>query len=100
MNSADTSDKTVAESENRDDIASLSLVLSAIDISHSVVNRENRYLLCVAEEDRQRALHNIERYHQENTNWPPPAIVTEEAASSLHPPTLLVIGGLMLFYFV
>ncbi len=100
MNCADHSDKTVAESEDRDDIVALSLVLTAIDISHSVINRENRYLICVAEEDRQRALHNIERYHQENKGWPPPAIVAEEVTSSLHPPTLLVIGGLMLFYFV
>ncbi len=100
MNSDEIIDRTVAESDNGDDIAALSLVLSAVDISHSVVRSDGRYLLRVADEDLQSAQHHIERYRQENKDWPPPAVVTEEVTSSLFPPTLLVIGILMLFYFV
>jgi len=100
MNSDDTHDRTIAESDHGEEIATLSLVLSAVDISHSVISRDHRFLLCVAADDQQRALYHIERFREENEGWPPEAVVTEEVASSLRFPALLVIGALMLFYFV
>ncbi|MDJ0623023.1 MAG: rhomboid family intramembrane serine protease [Desulfocapsaceae bacterium] len=81
-------------------IATCSLVLSAVDITHTIVREDTNLSIRVASGDATMAKHHLASYDQENKEWPPQPIHLEEQSGDTQPPTFIVIGALMLFYYV
>jgi rhomboid protease GluP len=82
--------------EESDQLDVLSLVLSAVDIDHFLDHDSGRLL--VASEDVPVALYHLNRYRQENRNWPPPR-APHPTLSAQNQPTLLMMLLLVLFFF-
>ena len=100
MNSFDNSAITVLETSDREQVSSCSLVLSAMEINHTITESNTNYGIKVAEHEAQKAKYHIEAYLAENEGWPPQTSTYEETSSGIHPPTIMLIGALMLFYSV
>lgn len=94
----DNSDIIVLETKNPDHLLSCSLVLSSVNISHSISNRDRESIILVSAEDEAEAIFQLQAYIAENKNWPPAKDFSEQNNSAIQPPTLLVIGALLLFY--
>jgi rhomboid protease GluP len=75
-----------------------SLVLTAMEIPHQMIQENNDYTLNVPKEFSSRARLEIELYFEENENWPPKNTPIDETAPGLQPPTILLMGALALFY--
>lgn len=100
MNASGNLTVIVMETADPELVSSCSLVLSAMEINHTISQSDSIYVLMVAEQDAQRAKHHIDAYLRENEGWPPQISVHEESSSGVHPPTVILIGALMLFYSV
>jgi rhomboid protease GluP len=82
-------------------IDSCSLVLSSKNIAHRIAREPDGCAsIYVAAHLQRPAVEQLERYFNENRNWPPQpqAVVAETASGS--PPTILLIGALAIFYLV
>ncbi len=93
-------DRIILETASHNQLTSCSLVLSAVNISHTISNKDGKSIILVPEESEEEARFQIESYVAENKNWPPQKDFSEQNNSSIQPPTLLVIGALILFYSV
>lgn len=96
----ETNETVVYETDNQEDVSACSLVLSAVDISHTITVQGSSYAILVSTDKQRRAMHHLTAYQTENSNWPPVKNPPEEVGASLEPPTLIVIGALMIFYAV
>ncbi len=74
-----------------------SLVLTAVEIPHQVIQVEETYLLLVQEQHIHRALYEIETYIEENRNWPPKPHL-DEVGMGIQPPTIILMGALAFFH--
>ncbi|HID02914.1 MAG TPA: rhomboid family intramembrane serine protease, partial [Desulfobacterales bacterium] len=91
----------VLTTNREQEVMSCSLVLSAVGISHKVIQTHDNLLLQVTAEDQHAARFQIQAYRSENRNWPPkPATSTNNFTPLLQPPTLLLLGCLALLYSV
>lgn len=79
-------------------LATCSLVLSAVGISHTHDPRQGG--LGVFAEDADSARYHLDRYFDENRGWPEPAPQVPQSGHTGNPPTLLLIGSLALFFLV
>ncbi len=98
MTANDNSDIIVLETDNNDQLSSCSLVLSAVNITHTISSLNGKSIILVSAEHEKEAIYQLDSYFAENKNWPPVKDFTEQNNSVIQPPTLLVIGALMLFY--
>jgi len=90
----------VLETASQDQLSVCSLVLSAMEIPHSISTKNSMGVILVAANDAERASHHLSAYLAENRDWPPKALPADEIPTGIQPPTILVIGALMLFYSV
>lgn len=74
-----------------------SLVLSAAEVPHKLIQEENGWRLLLPEAVRNQAWSEIAAFERENANWPP-APAEEITTRERDPPTVLVIGCLAIFY--
>lgn len=88
----------VVATRDQEYLSTCSLVLSAVDISHTIVSTDGLFSVRVAGVDAERARYHLATYVRENQGWPPPPIHTEEQTTALQPPTFIVVGALVLFY--
>lgn len=96
---AHTSDEIeVVATRDQEHLSTCSLVLSAVDISHTIVSTDGIFSVRVAAGDAEAARHHLASYVQENQGWPSRPIHLEEHTTTVQPPTFIVIGALMLFY--
>ncbi len=82
-------------------IDTCSLVLSSKNIAHRIAREpDGQASIYVEAELQHTAVDQLERYFNENLNWPlqPQAVVAEATPGS--PPTILLIGAMALFYLV
>lgn len=98
MTADDNSDIIILETNNHDHLSSCSLVLSAVNIMHTISSINGMSIILVPPEYETEARRQLESYVTENVNWPPIKEFTEQNNSAIQPPTLLVIGALILFY--
>lgn len=99
MTTDESRDVAVLETEDGEQASSCSLVLSSVNISHTVTTEGTSYIIHVKSQDANMAVFHLDAYRAENRNWPPPQYEIEQS-SALQPPTFLVIGGLILFHLV
>lgn len=90
----------VLETENQDQLSICSLVLSAMEIPHSISKKESMGVIRVSANDKERATYHLSAYLAENRDWPPRALPADEISSGIQPPTIIIIGALILFYSV
>jgi membrane associated rhomboid family serine protease len=91
----------VLATDNEQEVVSMSLLLSAVGISHKVHRPPHKTILLVSAENLHAARFQIQAYVEENANWPPtPDDSVESFVPFLQPPTLLLIGALALFFSV
>jgi rhomboid protease GluP len=90
----------VLETDNKDQLSVCSLVLSAMEIPHSISTRNSMGVILVAANDAERATFHLSAYLAENRDWPPRPLPADEITSGIQPPTIIIIGALMLFYSV
>lgn len=100
MTDNDNSDKIILETNSQEYLSSCSLVLSAVNITHTISTLNGKSIILVPPEKETEARYQLETYVTENKNWPPEREFTEQNNSTIQPPTLLVIGALILFYTV
>ncbi len=101
QNDASLYTETVATITNEQELTSSSLVLSAVGISHRIVTAPDAHFLLVSQENMAAASYQLQRYADENRNWPPkPDSADKTYEPFLAPPTLLLIGTLILFFSV
>ncbi len=100
MTDFDQDETVVAETDNTEELTAASLVLSAMQIRHTISTRGNIYLISVKSIDVEPAREHLKAYHLENTDWPPQKIDIEQNTSAIQSPTLMVIAALLLFYTV
>lgn len=98
MNTHNPDEVVVVTSYDQEHISTCSLVLSAVNISHTIVPQDGLFTICVAAEDTELAEYHLSSYAQESLEWPPQPLDLEEHTSSVQPPTLIVIGALIIFY--
>jgi rhomboid protease GluP len=77
-----------------------SFVLTALQIPHQRLMKDDVFHLLVPQSLKERALKEIEEYSSENSSWPRKAEHPKQNVNSLQPPTLLLVGSLALFYSV
>ncbi len=99
--SATDSESVVISSQNQKRIDTCSLVLSAKNISHHIRqdNRGTMQIIC-APEIAERARYQVNRYLEENRNWPPPQLTVHHPSFPALLPTLVLIGALAFFFTV
>ncbi len=100
MNIFDEEEIEVMKTENQDQLSVCSLVLSAMEIPHSISTKDSMGVLLVAANDAEKATHHLSEYLIENRDWPPQALPADEISTGIQPPTVIIIGALMLFYSV
>ena len=88
----------VLETNNREHLSVCSLVLSAMEIQHTISESHSAYVILVAADDVEKAEYHLSAYLDENSDWPPKSIPTDEVSSGIQPPTIILIGLLLLFY--
>jgi rhomboid protease GluP len=98
MTDNDNSDIIILETNSQDHLSSCSLVLSAVNITHTISTLDGKSIILVSHEKETEARYQLESYLSENKNWPPEKEFTEQNNSAIQPPTLLLIGALILFY--
>ncbi len=75
-----------------------SLVLSAVGIKHFIDLSHSS--LSVPIESAAAAKYQLDKYFEENANWPEPAPSLPVQPHAGNPPTIVTIGGLVLFYLI
>jgi rhomboid protease GluP len=98
MTDFDQDEAIVAETDNTEELSAGSLVLSAVQIRHTISTRGHMYIISVDIADADKAREHLKAYHLENRDWPPQKIDIEQNTSAIQPPTLMVIAALFLFY--
>ena len=98
MNTNTPHEIAVVTTRDQDYISTCSLVLSAVNISHTIVPTDGILTITVAADDAKLAEHHLASYAQENRDWPPRPSNLEEQSSGVQPPALIVVAALMLFY--
>lgn len=98
MNISDNKGIEVLETDNLDQLSVCSLVLSAMEIPHSIATKDSTSTIEVAPTDAERASHHLSAYLAENRDWPPKVLPAEEIPQGIQPPTIIIIGALMLLY--
>lgn len=82
--------------QNREQLESYSLVLSAVGIDHNVTAEAGELL--VAKDDAEQAIEQLASYTQENSHWPRPMVEQQTAQHSGELVTLLLFAALIFFY--
>ena len=100
MNILDKAEVEVFTTEDQDQLSACSLVLSAMEIPHSITTKNSQGVVMVANHDAERASHHLSAYLEENRNWPPQGSQAAELSSGVQPPTIIITGSLLLFYSV
>lgn len=77
-----------------------SYILSALQIPHQILVKNNAFYLLVPSNQKAQAIREIEDYFLENSYWPQTPEKSAQSYNSIQPPTLLLIGSLFLFYAV
>ncbi|MBE0585910.1 MAG: rhomboid family intramembrane serine protease [Desulfofustis sp.] len=98
-----TADETVViTATDQSLIETCSLVLSATAIEHRTRQQPNGLIALVVDKTAaDRAARQLERYFQENRDWPTPARApVSPLTSSVTPPSILLSGALAIFYLV
>ncbi|MEE4240748.1 MAG: rhomboid family intramembrane serine protease [Desulfopila sp.] len=98
MTNSDQNEKAIAEADTPEELSSLSLVLSAVQIRHTISTRGSMYVISVDAADAEKARYHLDAYQQENSNWPPQKIDIEQTTSVTQPYTLIVVAALVLFH--
>ncbi len=95
------SDSTVISSRHHRLIDNCSLVLSAKNITHQIEQQEDGTIRIVTSpENAERARYQLQRYLEENRNWPPPPIIVQHSSFPSLLPTLVLIGSLAFFFMI
>ena len=99
--SATDSESVVISSRHHEHIDTCSLVLSAKNISHQIRQDGHGtiHIIC-APETAGRARYQLNRYLEENRNWPPPQPTTRHPSFPALLPTVVLIGGLAFLFMV
>ncbi|THB70304.1 MAG: rhomboid family intramembrane serine protease [Desulfobulbaceae bacterium] len=85
---------------SHDRVQLCSLVLSAKGIKHRLIPDEGgNSRLEVEPEDFESAVYQLDRYFEENRNWPPPPAPTQAQTFPAFLPTMLLIGALLLLFY-
>jgi rhomboid protease GluP len=98
-----TADETVViTATDQSLIETCSLVLSATAIEHRIRQRPNGSIDIIVDGTAAgRAGRQLDRYFQENRNWPPqPQATIAPSSSGLTPPSILLSGALAIFYLI
>ncbi len=91
-----TSSLVPVDTANPDDLATCSLVLSAVGIPHVIDPGQGRLL--VEADDLPAATSHLRAFREENRDWPPVVAHTLPDPATGDPPTLLAMGSLAVFY--
>lgn len=75
-----------------------SLVLNAVGIQHFI--DLSHASLSVPAQSAEAAQYQLEKYFEENANWPEPSPSLPIQPHAGNPPTIITIGGLVLFYLI
>ncbi len=99
--SATDSESVVISSRDHALIDTCSLVLSAKNITHQIrQDHQATIQIICAPEIAGRARYQLDRYLEENRNWPPPPPSVRHPSFPALLPTLVLIGGLAFFFTV
>ena len=99
--SATDSESVVISSRDHALIDTCSLVLSAKNITHQIRQDQQATMqITCAQEIAGRARYQLDRYLEENRDWPPPPPSVRHPSFPALLPTLVLIGGLAFFFTV
>jgi len=98
ISSREDNEHRIVASGTPEHLAICSLVLNAVGIQHSI--DLSRSCISVPDESAAAAKYQLDKYFEENANWPepPPSLPAQPHAGN--PPTIVTIGSLALFYLI
>lgn len=85
---------------NRDLSDTWSLVLSAVGVSHRIIESGNGFELLVTNGQEERARSELKKYTRENKNWPPIPTSTDDFKPFFQPLAIFLMATLMFFFSV